>query len=87
MKKLNSNLEIINLLNDEYINLNYDVNISNKDKYLIASNSLEVYTYPYVVILEGIGNTETTPNLKDSYRVLKKYGMKNDLMNLNIDSF
>ena len=87
LKKLNSNLEIINLLNDEYINLNYDVNISNKDKYLIASNSLEVYTYPYVVILEGIGNTETTPNLKDSYRVLKKYGMKNDLMNLNVDSF
>jgi hypothetical protein len=87
LKKLNSNIDVINLLNEEYINLNYEVNISNREKYLIASNSLEVYSYPYVVILEGIKDPNTTTNLKDTYRVLKKYGMKNDLMNLNVDSF
>jgi hypothetical protein len=87
LKKLNSNIDVINLLNEEYINLNYEVNISNREKYLIASNSLEVYSYPYVVILEGVKDPNTTTNLKDSYRVLKKYGMKNDLMNLNVDSF
>lgn len=87
LKKLNSNIDIINLLNENYINLNYDVNIANKEKYLIASNSLEIYTYPYVVVLEGVKNPETASNLEDSYRVLKKYGMKNDLMNLNVGSF
>jgi len=87
LKKLNSNIDIINLLNEDYINLNYDVNIVNKEKYLISSNSLEIYTYPYVVVLEGVKNPETASNLEDSYRVLKKYGMKNDLMNLNVGSF
>ena len=87
LNRLNSNENMIKDLNDNFIPLNYSVDISQKNKYLIASETLRVFTYPYLVVLEGVKDPNEVENLKDSYRILNKYGSMDDLYQLNVDTF
>ena len=54
-----------------WVRLYYNVDRSETDKYVIASETIGVDTYPTVVILEAIKDPRSN-NIKDSIKVYKK---------------
>ncbi len=86
-EQMESNKLIVNRVNDEFIPLNYVVDVSEKEKYLIASETLKTFTYPYLTIIKGKKNPDEVEKLDMSFDVIKKIGLVNDLINLNHKSF
>jgi hypothetical protein len=86
-EQINSNKLIVDRVNNEFIPLNYVVDISQKEKYLIASETLKTFTYPYLTIIKAKKNPDDVEFLDMSFDVIKKIGLPNDLINLNHKSF
>lgn len=78
LKRLNENKEIVSKINNQYIPVNFVNNESDKDGYVSASNNLDVYTIPSIVILKGIKDPQP---IDGSYRVLSKYTDFSDYFN------
>ena len=54
LQKLNSNIDIVTKLNNNYICVNYINDESDTNGYISASNNLKIYTIPSLVTLKGI---------------------------------
>lgn len=78
LKRLNENKEIVSKINNQYIPVNFVNNESDKDGYILASNNLDVYTIPSIIILKGIKDPQP---IDGSYRVLSKYTDFSDYFN------
>lgn len=87
LEKFNSNSKMVSDVNNNFVPLNYVVDTSQKNKYLIASENLKVFTYPYLTILKGIEDPNNVDDINKSYRVIDRYGLVDDLMNINNVSF
>lgn len=84
LNKLNSskgNVEILN--SSKYLPLYYQVDRSNEDHYMAASEPLNIDTYPTVVVLKASKDPKTN-YIKDSIETLSKFdGVSNDLASLD----
>lgn len=81
LEKIEMNQELTKKLNQKYINLFYEVDRQDIDKYLSASENLNIRTYPSVVILKGIADPNKI-SLTDSFEIIKKEDRIAD--NLNV---
>ena len=54
LQNLNSNIDIVTKLNNDYICVNYINDESDTNGYISASNNLKIYTIPSLVTLKGI---------------------------------
>jgi hypothetical protein len=84
INKLNSSKNNVDILNSsKYLPLYYQVDRSNEDHYMAASEPLNINTYPTVVVLKASKDPKTN-YIKDSIETLSKIdGVSNDLDSLD----
>ena len=84
INKLNSSKSNVDILNSsKYLPLYYQVDRSNEDHYMAASEPLNINTYPTVVVLKASKDPKTN-YIKDSIETLSKIdGVSNDLTSLD----
>jgi hypothetical protein len=84
LNKLNSSKDNVDTLNSsKYVPLYYQVDRSNDDHYMAASEPLNINTYPTVVVLKASKDPKTN-YIKDSIETLSKIdGVSNDLDSLD----
>jgi hypothetical protein len=84
LNKLNSSKNNVEILNSsKYLPLYYQVDSSNEDHYMAASEPLNINTYPTVVVLKASKDPKTN-YIKDSIETLSKIdGVSNDLTSLD----
>ena len=84
INKLNSSKNNVDILNSsKYLPLYYQVDRSNEDHYMAASEPLNINTYPTVVVLKASKDPKTN-YIKDSIETLSKIdGVSNDLTSLD----
>ena len=84
IKKLNESKSNVELLNSsKYITLYYQVDRTNEDHYMAASEPLNINTYPTVVVLKASKDPKTN-YIKDCINTLIKIdGVSNDFASLN----
>jgi hypothetical protein len=84
INKLNSSKSNVDILNSsKYLPLYYQVDRSNEDHYMAASEPLNINTYPTVVVLKASKDPKTN-YIKDSIETLSKIdGVSNDLDSLD----
>lgn len=80
---LNMNSERVDIINKKYITLYYQVDRGDKDKYYIASEFLDMETYPSVYIIEVVKDPKNN-ELRDSIKIIKRLdGVSNNLESLD----
>ena len=84
IKKLNESKSNVELLNSsKYITLYYQVDRTNEDHYMAASEPLNINTYPTVVVLKASKDPKTN-YIKDCINTLIKIdGVSNDFASLD----
>ncbi len=71
LNKLNLNQSKVDIINKNYINLFYQVDRSQKEKYYIASEFLDMRTYPSIYIIEATKDP-TTNEIRNSIKIIKR---------------
>lgn len=80
---LNKDPEMVDSINKNYINLYYQVDRGAEDKYYIASEFLDMESYPSIYIIEVVNDPNNT-ELRDSIKIIKRLdGVSNNLESLD----
>jgi hypothetical protein len=83
LERLNKSPERVDSINKNYINLYYQVDRGDKDKYYIASEFLDMESYPSIYIIEVVNDPNNT-ELRDSIKIIKRLdGVSNNLESLD----
>jgi len=69
LNRLNINQEMVNKINSDYIAVNYINDESDKEGYVLASNTLNVYTIPSILVIKGIKDPYP---ISGSFRIISK---------------
>lgn len=83
LDRLNMDPAKVDNINKKYINLFYQVDRSDTDKYYMASEFLDMETYPSIYIIEVVKDPKNN-ELRDSIKIIKRLdGVSNNLESLD----